>query len=143
MKTARKPQLKFAALPCDYAALCRLHLPRPIHDKAEYENTLEMAAVFAGFEIAMNADQTDYFNLLCSLLKDWESAHVKWKKLPAVKIIQHLLDEQSLSGADLSRILGVTRNLGPMLLRGEREITAAHARTLGAHFGLPAGLFIE
>jgi len=143
MRTIRKSPLKFATLPRDYAALCRLHLPRPIRDKIEYENTGEVAAAFAGFETAMNADQTDYFDLLCSLLKDWESSHVKWKKLPAVEIIRHLLNEQGLSGADLSRILGASRNLGPMLLRGEREITAAHARTLGAHFGLPAGLFIE
>jgi len=28
-------------------------------------------------------------------------------------------------------------------LRGERSITADHARKLGAHFGLNAGAFIE
>jgi antitoxin component HigA of HigAB toxin-antitoxin module len=33
--------------------------------------------------------------------------------------------------------------LGPMILRGERSITAEHARKLGKRFGLPAGVFIE
>jgi antitoxin component HigA of HigAB toxin-antitoxin module len=48
-----------------------------------------------------------------------------------------------MSAADLSRVLGSHRTLGPMILRGERSITAEHARALGSHFGLPAGVFIE
>ena len=92
----------------------------------------------------MNADQEDYFDLLCSLLEAWDAVHVKWPKQSPRKLLQHLLDEHQLSGADLSRILGATsRHLGPMILRGEREITAAHARALGAHFSLPAGTFIQ
>jgi HTH-type transcriptional regulator/antitoxin HigA len=141
MKT--KGKLLFANLPRDYAALCRLHLPRPIRDRAEYENTLEIAEAFAGFETLMSEDQNDYFDLLAGLLEDWEAIHVKWKKLPVRKIIQHLLDEHDLSGADLSRILGASRNLGTAILRGEREITIAHARALGARFGLPASAFID
>jgi antitoxin component HigA of HigAB toxin-antitoxin module len=141
MKTKSKPA--FARLPRDYEALCRLHLPRPIHDRAEYEDTLEMAEAFAGFEERMTEDQNDYFDLLCGLLEDWEASQVKWKKLPARKIIQHLLDEHELSGGDLSRILSVSRNLGPAILRGDREITIPHARALGARFGLPAAAFID
>ena len=30
-----------------------------------------------------------------------------------------------------------------MILRGEREITAEHARVLGKHFALSPGTFIE
>ena len=48
-----------------------------------------------------------------------------------------------MSATDLSRLLGASRQLGPMILRGERRITAEHARTLGSHFGLSAGAFIE
>jgi HTH-type transcriptional regulator/antitoxin HigA len=138
-----KGKLLFANLPREYAAPCRLHLPRPVRDHAEYEDTLEVAEAFAGFETRMSKDQIDYFDLLAGLLEDWEALHVKWKKLPARKIIQHLLEEHDLSGADLSRMLGASRNLGTAILRGEREITIAHARALGARFGLPASTFID
>jgi antitoxin component HigA of HigAB toxin-antitoxin module len=47
-----------------------------------------------------------------------------------------------MNGADLSRILGTSRTVGPMILRQQRSITASHARLLGNHFGLPAGAFI-
>jgi len=54
-----------------------------------------------------------------------------------------LLEEHGINATGLSRLLGASRQLGPMILRGERAITADHARVLGAHFGLPAGAFIE
>jgi HTH-type transcriptional regulator/antitoxin HigA len=143
MKTARKTALRFADLPRDYAALCRLHLPRPIRDKADYDNTLEITEAFAGYEAAMNGDQEDYFDLLCTLIEAWEAKHVKWAKVSPLKLLAHLLEEHGMNGSDLSRLLGASRQLGPMILRGERSITAEHARALGAHFGLPAGTFIE
>lgn len=143
MKTKSKTRLRFADMPKDYAALCRLHLPRPIHDKAEYGNTVEIADVFAGFEREMNTAQADYFDLLCSLIEAWDKEHVAWRKVGGLEILRHLVEEHSLSGADLSRILGASRMLGPMILRGDRAITADHARVLGAHFSLPAGVFIE
>ena len=45
-----RADLSFAELPQDYATLCQVFLPRPIRDETEYENTLEVAKVFAGSE---------------------------------------------------------------------------------------------
>jgi antitoxin component HigA of HigAB toxin-antitoxin module len=47
-----------------------------------------------------------------------------------------------MSAADLSRILGTSRNLGAMILRGERQLTLAHVRTLAKHFCVSADLFL-
>jgi antitoxin component HigA of HigAB toxin-antitoxin module len=49
-------------------------------------------------------------------------------------VLRHLLAERDLSAADLSRLLNGSRNLGAMILRGERNLTVAHIRTLAAHF---------
>jgi HTH-type transcriptional regulator/antitoxin HigA len=143
MKTARKTKLCFADMPRDYESLCRLHLPRPIHDKADYDNTVAFADIFAGFETSLTPEQDDYFDLLCTLIEAWESANVKWQPGNALDMLKYLMEEHEMNGADLSRILGVSRTLGPMILRGERSITAEHARKLGKRFGLPAGAFIE
>jgi len=100
MSTKTKAPLSFAALPRDYPALCRLHLPRPIHDKADYDNTVEIADALAGFEDAMSTDQTDYFDLLYNLIEVYEEEHVKWpKKRTALQRLQYLLDEHNLNGA--------------------------------------------
>jgi HTH-type transcriptional regulator/antitoxin HigA len=130
----------FHSMPAAYAALCRRHLPRPIHDKVGYQNALEIIEAFAGFEPLMNQDQHDYFDMLCKLIAEYEEHHIlKNQPLP---LLRHLLNEHGMTGADLSRVLGTSRTVGPMILRQQRSITAAHARVLGAHFGLPAGAFI-
>jgi len=139
MKTNKR--ISFDSLPRDYAGLCHLLMPRTIHDRVKYENTVETAEAFAGFEKRMNQDQTDYFELLCALIEDYEEA-ASPERTP-LQMLEHLLAENGLSAADLSRVLGSHRTLGPMILRGERSITAEHARALGRHFGLPAGVFIE
>lgn len=143
MKTTGKTKLRFADMPKDYAALFRMHLPRPIHDEVGYKNTLLIAGAFAGFENEMNDDQTDYFDLLCTLLETWEKANVAPLPVGGLNLLKYLVAEHDLNGADLSRILAGSRQLGPMILRGERAITVEHARKLGKRFGLPAGAFIE
>jgi antitoxin component HigA of HigAB toxin-antitoxin module len=76
-------------------------------------------------------------------MEAWEAGHVPWRNVSPVERLKHLLEEHAMSAADLSRVLGASRQLGPMILRGERSITAEHARVLGVNFGLPAGSFIE
>jgi HTH-type transcriptional regulator/antitoxin HigA len=143
MKPA-KSKIEFADLPTDFAGLCRIHTPRPIHDKSDYANTVEVTDAMAAHAERFSDDQEDYFEVLCILIEKWDAENVKWKKVTPRKLLQHLLDEHQMNGADLSRVLGASsRHLGAMILRGEREITADHARALGKHFGVPAGVFIE
>jgi len=141
MKT--KHPHNFSAMPTDYAGLCRVFLPRPIHDEVGYRNTVEIADVFAGFEDQMTADQNDYFDLLCDLIEKREEKTVRVPNLRSLDLLKHLLKEHGLVGADLSRILGKSLPLGPMILRGERKITADHAVKLGRHFGLRADTFLS
>lgn len=48
-----------------------------------------------------------------------------------------------MSPADLSGLIGGSRNLGAMILRGDRNLTIDHIRTLSNRFGVPADLFID
>ena len=47
-----------------------------------------------------------------------------------------------MSPADLSRVLGESRNLGAMILRGDRNLTLAHVSKLAKHFNVSAQVFI-
>jgi HTH-type transcriptional regulator/antitoxin HigA len=134
--------IQFARLPKDYEGLCRLHMPRPIRDKVDLGNVVEITDAMAGHKLT--ADQEDYFDLLCRLIEDYEreEAGVAAPEATGVEVLRHLLEEHGLSGADLSRLLGAHRTLGPMILRGERKLTVAHIRRLCAHFGVSANLFV-
>ena len=141
MKT--KTKLRFQDLPKDYTALCRLFLPRPIHDAVDYANIVEVADAMVLWHDDFTRDQADYFDLLCSLLEEYDSKNVKWPKITGVDVLKHLMEERAMIAADLSRLLGGSRNLGAMILRGERKLTLNHVRTLARHFGVSADLFLS
>src|SRR5580692_111996 len=121
MKIATR--LYFEAMPKDYDGLCKLHIPRPVRDKVDFENVMEITDAMAGHKLT--ADQEDYFDLLCRLIEDYEKEHAELDapKVTALEALQHLLDAHALSAADLARLLGVHRTLGAMILRGERQMT--------------------
>jgi HTH-type transcriptional regulator/antitoxin HigA len=140
MKT--KADLNFKAMPRDYSALCRLLLPRPVRDSVDYANVAEVADAMVLWQDAFTADQRDYFDLLCSLMEQYDAEHVRWPKLPVRQRLRHLLAENDLVAADLSRILGGSRNLGAMILRGERNLTLDHVRKLAAYFKVGPEFFV-
>ena len=141
MKT--KTKFRFADLPKDYTGLCRVFLPRPIHDAVDYANVSEVADAMVLWHDDFTRDQADYFELLCSLIEEYDAKNVKWPQVTGLDMLKHLLDAQSMRAADLSRLLGGSRNLGAMILRGERKLTLNHVRTLARHFHVSADLFLS
>ena len=141
MKTT-PAKTEFDRLPKDYAGLCRLLTPRPLHDQVELENVTEITDAMAGHKLT--PDQEDYFDLLCRLIEDYDKEHAQLDtpKVTALDALQHLLDVNDMSAADLARLLDVHRTLGGMILRGERQLTLAHVRTLAKRFNVSADLFL-
>lgn len=138
-----KIKLRFQDLPKDYASLCRMFLPRPIHDAVDYANVAEVTDAMALWHADYSRDQADYFDLLCSLIEEYDAKNIKWPEVTGVDMLKHLMEEQGMSAADLSRLLGGSRNLGAMILRGERKLTLKHVRTLSRRFRVSADLFLE
>jgi HTH-type transcriptional regulator / antitoxin HigA len=140
MKTATR--LRFEAMPKDYTGLCRLRMPRPIRDKVDFENIVEITDAMAGH--SLTPDQDDYFDLLCRLIEDYEKERgLNAPIASGLDALRHLLDEHDMSAADLARLLDVHRTLGAMILRGERQLTLAHVRKLSEHFSISADLFLS
>lgn len=146
MATQTRNNKKFQGPPADnYAALVATLPPRPLHDKHDYENAVEMMGRLIGYDL--NRDQQDYLEALGVFVDQYEAAHQETQlstdHVGGLRLLKSLMDDHNMSGADLARLLGASRSLGPMILRGERAITAEHARILGNHFKLDAGLFIR
>jgi antitoxin component HigA of HigAB toxin-antitoxin module len=145
MKTLTKTKAKApTALPADYATLCRdVWLPRQIHDKSDHEAALAAIAPLWGREHSMTADQADWFALAADLIADYEDAtEKKPKPLPLAKRLAALLDAHAMTAADFGRLLGLEPSMGSKLVNGTRQLTAAHIRTLSAHFALSAEFFL-
>jgi antitoxin component HigA of HigAB toxin-antitoxin module len=143
--TTRKRH-RFKGPPADrYADLVATLPPRPLHDKQEYNRAVEMIGRLVGYDL--NRDQEDYLEALTVFVQRYEASHnetqINGRHISGLDVLRSLMDDHAMSGADLSRLLGASRTLGPMILRGERSLTAQHARILGKHFQLDPGVFVR
>ena len=143
MNTAKLTWKSFSAVPKTYQGLCRVYLPRPIHDKIELESATEIVDFMAGH--ALNSDQEDYLDLLSDLIAEYEDQHapLKVRRMSGVAALSYLLEENGLNASDLSRVLEVDRTLGAKILRGERSLTIEHMKKLGRRFAVEPGIFVS
>jgi antitoxin component HigA of HigAB toxin-antitoxin module len=95
----------------------------------------------------LNRDQEDYLEALTVFVERYEAmrneTQVDVSHFNGLNLLRSLMKDHAMNGADLSRLLGASRSLGPMILRGERSLTAEHARLLGKHFQIDPGAFIR
>ena len=66
-----------------------------------------------GFEERLNADQVDYLEAVSSFIEAYDRVRVKWPKTSPVETLKILLIQHEMSAADLARVLGSDRSLGP------------------------------
>lgn len=148
MKTTTRKPRRFASsanIPKTYRELCQLYLPRPIRDEQENREATEMMNGLAVFE-KLNTEQNDFLDVLIEFVDAYDKAKMKaapWPKVSGLDLLKHLMSEHGMSPVDLSRVLGASRNLGSMILRGDRNLTLTHIRKLAEHFNVSAELFIS
>jgi HTH-type transcriptional regulator/antitoxin HigA len=144
MKTTTRQRQNFPAFakaPTDYAALCGIYLPRPLHSKAETIAAAQVVESLAGH--TLSEGQEDFLEIVSHYLDEYDRKNEPQpSEANALEVLRMLVEERGMTGKDLSRILGASRNLGAMILRGDRGLTARHIRALAAHFNVPASLLL-
>jgi antitoxin component HigA of HigAB toxin-antitoxin module len=120
-------------MPKDYGGLISQIPLRPLHDQVDLANATEIADAMAGHDLSK--DQEGYFDVLTTLIEQYEQARVAQPERVHDPIgnLQFLMEQHGMTASDLGRILG-QRELGSKILCGERELSKAHIRTLAAHF---------
>jgi len=139
MKTATR--LSFDRLPATFDGLIKLHVPRPIHDEIGYRNTVEIVDTLAGQKL--NPDQEDYLLLLSALVERYEADILpKRRPVSGLSMLKYVLEENTMTGDDLAKIVGVDRSVAYRILKGERGLTTAHVKALRERFGISADVFV-
>lgn len=138
MKTAQP----FArGIPESYEALCRVQLPRPIHDKITYEKTLKLIDVLAGHKLT--GEKEDYLEAISLFAREYERRSVVTVRIDPLELLNHLLEQNSLSRKDLAEILELDVSNAARILKGTRSITLQHAVRLGERFKVRPALFLS
>lgn len=129
-------------MPRNYQGLLSLHMLRPIHDKIDYGNALEVLDALAGHKLT--GDQEDYFEALSLFVEAYESAHLPGLPVKrGLPLLRHLMEENGMSAADLSRLLGADRSLGVRILNGEWNLTIEHVKKLALRFRVSVEIFLS
>jgi HTH-type transcriptional regulator / antitoxin HigA len=127
MNTTKPFLPSFAKLPKTYAALCRLHMPRTLHDESELEAVTEIIDLMAGHPLT--ADQDDYLETLAELSAAYESANYGTPSpQPPHKFITAHLENIGMTAAEWGRLIGIDRSTASRLLSGERKLNTSHVR---------------
>lgn len=133
--------LTFSSMPKTYNGLVSLLVPRPIHDRATYENAVEVVHALAGFRL--NRDQDDYLELMAKIIEDYERETVpEPAPVRGIESLRFLLKENDLMADDLGSIIGVDRSIAYRILKGARNLTAEHVKKLSTRFAVSADLFL-
>ena len=115
----------FSGLPLSYSALCKLHLPRTIHDLHELEASTEIIDLMAGH--TLNADQEDYLSTLAELAHAYEESHnPPHSDLSAHEFLAQHLINIGMSASEWGERIGIDRSTASRLLRGERKLNTNH-----------------
>ena len=128
-------------MPTEFHDLVAIHAPCAIHDKAGYDNALELVEALAMLP-KRTRGQSEYLDTLSILIEAYEAEAEPIDDLfKPIDILRRLMEEHSMSASDLGRLLG-ERTLGPKVLSGQRGLSKVHIRKLAAHFKLPADVFL-
>jgi len=139
---ATKPSLpSFSKLPKSYEALCRLHMPRTLHDEIELDAVTEIIDLMAGHDLT--PDQADYLDTLSELAEAYETANLEaMPKLAPHEFLAAHLENIGMSATEWGRLIGIDRSTASRLLRGERKLNTEHIRKTAGALKIDASLLI-
>ncbi len=118
--------------------LCPL---RPLHNKKEHNKAVKAASLLASQNV-LNKDQQDYLESLSLVIKSYEQKHfaIDTSNITPIEVVKYLLDENEMNASDLGKLFG-DRPLGWRILKGQRELSKTHIRTLCEHFKVSPAVF--
>jgi HTH-type transcriptional regulator/antitoxin HigA len=129
-------------LPATYTDLVAVLVPRLIHDKITYDNTVAMIDALAGKDL--NRDQEDYLEILSQLVEAYEEAHLKpYPRVSGIALLKYLLEQNSMSGDDLASLLAIDRSVAYKILKSTRSLTTEHIRRICGRFAISADALLE
>jgi HTH-type transcriptional regulator / antitoxin HigA len=141
MSTSKPTLPSFEKLPKTYEALCRLHMPRTLHDEIELDAITEIIDLMAGH--ALTADQSDYLETLAELSAAYESAHYDAPpSQPPHEFLAAHLQNIGMTATEWGKLIGIDRSTASRLLSGERKFNTAHIRNTAKALGLEASHLI-
>jgi HTH-type transcriptional regulator/antitoxin HigA len=124
----------------EYLALLRTFPPRPIRDDDVHRRAI---AVVNGLldRPTLSPDEEDYLDVLGLLIADYEDAIYEHPEFTPVERLRHLMEEHSLTQAELARRTAVAVTSLSDILTGKRRISPRIRARFAECFGVAPSYF--
>lgn len=116
--------------------------PQAIRDDVQHENTVQVIDRLMSSR-KLTKGQEIYLETLVQLVQVYEAAHHAVGAAQGIDALRHLMDEHGMNASDVARVLGVHASMGSKILKGERALTIAHLKLLGAKFKVRPDTFLD
>lgn len=95
-----------------------------------------------GLRSTQRRQVTSFIRVWCMLIAAYEADHFQVAKVRGVDALRFLMEQHGLGQGDLRGEVG-PQPVVSRILRGERELTAAHIGRLAKRFGVSAAVFFD
>ena len=114
---------------------------KPLKNDDEHEQAVEIIAKLMGRDL--DAGASDYLDTLILIVNKYEDEHhtPAGAHLTPRQALRAIMDANNLTQADIGKIFG-SESAVSMFLKGERELSKSHIKTLVARFRVDASLFL-
>ncbi len=125
-----------------YIKLVRRIPLRPITTREQHKRAIEILIELGIKDQLMNHDERDYYQVLSSLVRDYEKTKLLPRKPSSPQdILRYLMNEHNCKQADLVPLVGHKSNLSAFLV-GKRNLSKTAAIELGERFNVDPRLFL-
>jgi antitoxin component HigA of HigAB toxin-antitoxin module len=132
-------------IPADYLELVNRLPLAPIRNRKRLKDALDLIDELGIIdENQLTPGQADYLLVLSDLVERYEDAHFPGETPfeDGIAALEYLMQQTQMSASDLGRLLG-SRQLGPLILRRERELSKSHIVKLAGYFKVSTDLFLR
>lgn len=116
-----------------YAELVSAAEPQIIHSKQVYRQHMKVLRELAGREESLTKDERKLFELLATLVEDYEKRTFRVHGATPIQIIQLLMDANDLKQKDMVGVFE-TASVISDVLSGKRGLTLDHIKRLSERF---------
>ena len=124
----------------EYLALLQAYPPRPIRDDDEHRRATAVLNRLLD-RPSLSPDEEDYLDVLGLLIADYEDAIYEHPEFTPVERLRHLMEEHSLTQAELARRTAVAVTSLSDILNGKRRISPRIRARFAECFGVAPSYF--
>ncbi|MCC8942832.1 XRE family transcriptional regulator [Bradyrhizobium sp. Arg62] len=108
---------------------------KPLHNEQDYDWAIREVTRYFEAEPIPGTPDGDRFEVLCSLIKEYEDGHFSTSHVDPVDVLHFAIESMGKSQAELGNLIG--RNRASEILNRIRPLTLEMIRTISKEWNIP------